>query len=303
VTAENAKRYQARLLQVLDYIDTHLHDDLDLNRLSCVAAFSTYHFHRQFRQLFGVSVMKYVQLRRLKRAAYQLAFRPDRPVLEIALDSAYEGPEAFARAFKRHVGQSPTDFRHHPQWRSWFDAYQPVHDLRGQHMQPTIARDQVSIVQFAETKIAAMEHRGDPAHIGDTIRKFVRWRKQQRLSPKVSKTFNIFYVDSEDVPPEQFRVDVCVSITADSIDHSDAGVVAKVIPAGRCAKLRHVGSDETLEAAIHFLYAQWLPQSGEELRDFPLFLERLTFFPDVPEHEAVVDIYLPLSCQQRTPNA
>lgn len=39
---------------------------------------------------------------------------------------------------------------------------------------------------------------------------------------------------------------------------------------------------------------QWLPQSGEAPRDFPLFLERLTCFPDVPEHEAVVDIYLPL---------
>jgi AraC family transcriptional regulator len=294
VTAENAKSYQARLLQVLEYIDTHLHEDLDLDRLSSVAAFSTYHFHRQFRQLFGVSVMKYVQLLRLKRAAYQLAFRPDRPVLEIALDSSYEGPEAFARAFKRHVGQSPTDFRQDPRWHAWFDAYQPAHDIRRQHMQPTIDRDQVNIVDFPETRIAALEHRGDPAHIGDTIRTFVRWRKQQGLSPKVSKTFNIFYVDSEDVPPEQFRMDVCVSITTDTIDQNDIGVVAKAIPAGRCAKLRHVGSDENLDAAIHFLYAQWLPQSGEELRDFPLFLERVTLFPDVPEHEMVVEIYLPL---------
>jgi len=294
VTAENANRYQARLLQVLEYIDIHLHEDLDVDRLSGVAAFSTYHFHRQFRQLFGVSVMKYVQLRRLKCAAYQLAFRPDRPVLEIALDSSYEGPEAFARAFKRHVGQSPTDFRRDPQWHSWFDAYQPVHDIRRRHMQPTIDSDQVNIVHFPETRIAALEHRGDPARIGDTIRTFVRWRKQQGLSPKVSRTFNIFYVDSEDAPPEQFRMDVCVSIAGDTIDRGDAGVVTKAIPAGRCAKLRHVGSDETLEAAIHFLYAQWLPQSGEELRDFPLFLERLTFFPEVPEHEMVVEIYLPL---------
>jgi AraC family transcriptional regulator len=294
VTAENANRYQARLLAVLEYIDANLHEELDVDRLSSVAAFSTYHFHRQFRQLLGVSMMKYVQLRRLKRAAYQLAFRPDRAVLEIALDSSYEGPEAFARAFKRHVGQSPTDFRQDPQWHSWFDAYQPVCDIRSQHMQPTIGLDQVNIVHFPETKIAAIEHRGDPARIGDTIRSFVRWRKQQGLSPKVSMTFNIFYVDSEDAPPEQFRMDVCASMTTDTIDQNDTGVVAKVIPAGRCAKLRHVGSDETLDAAIRFLYAQWLPQSSEELRDFPLFLERLVFFPDVPEHEAVVEIYLPL---------
>lgn len=294
MTAENAKRYQARLLEVLQYIDTHLHEDLDIDRLSSVAAFSTFHFHRQFRKLFGVSVMKYVQLRRLKRAAYQLAFRPDRPVLDIALDSSYEGPEAFARAFKRHVGQSPTDFRQDPRWHSWFDAYQLVHDIRSQHMQPTIDRDQVEIVHFPETNIAALEHLGDPARIGDTIKTFVRWRKQRKLSPKVSRTFNIFYVDAEDVPPEQFRMDVCASMTTDTIDQNDAGVVAKAIPAGRCAKLRHVGSDESLDAAINFLYAQWLPQSGEELRDFPLFLERVTFFPDVPEHEAVVEIYLPL---------
>lgn len=42
------------------------------------------------------------------------------------------------------------------------------------------------------------------------------------------------------------------------------------------------------------LYASWLPGSGEELRDFPLFMQRLTFFPDVPDNEAITDIYLPL---------
>jgi AraC family transcriptional regulator len=294
VTTENANRYQARLLEVLEYIDSHLLEELDVDRLSRVAAFSPFHFHRQFRQLFGISVMRYVQLRRLKRAAYQLAFRPDRPVLEIALDSSYEGPEAFSRAFKRHVGQSPTDFRQQPQWRALFDAYQSVHEIRSQHMQTTISRDQVNIVYFPVTRIAALEHRGDPANIGETISKFVCWRKQQGLSPRASKTFNIFYVDSEDATPDQLTVDICVSVPTDTIDKNDAGVVAKVIPAGRCAKLRQVGSDEALDAAIRFLYAEWLPKSGEETRDFPLFLERMGFFLDAPEHEAMATIYLPL---------
>jgi AraC family transcriptional regulator len=64
--------------------------------------------------------------------------------------------------------------------------------------------------------------------------------------------------------------------------------------AGRCAKLRHVGSDDTLAATFKYLYATWLPASGEEPRDFPLFLQRVTFFPDVAEHEAVTDVFLPL---------
>ena len=37
-----------------------------------------------------------------------------------------------------------------------------------------------------------------------------------------------------------------------------------------------------------------LVASGEELRDFPLFMQRLKFFPDVSDSEAETDIYLPL---------
>jgi AraC family transcriptional regulator len=45
---------------------------------------------------------------------------------------------------------------------------------------------------------------------------------------------------------------------------------------------------------VIYLYAEWLPNSGEELRDYPLYFQRIRFFPDVPEHEAVTDIFLPL---------
>jgi len=37
-----------------------------------------------------------------------------------------------------------------------------------------------------------------------------------------------------------------------------------------------------------------LPGSGAELRDFPLYVQRVKFFPEVPEHEAVTDAFLPL---------
>ena len=73
------------------------------------------------------------------------------------------------------------------------------------------------------------------------------------------------------------------------------GVVARNIPGGRCATLRHLGSDDTLQDTVSFLYSQWLPQSGEELRDFPLFFQRVNLFPAVPEHEAITDVFLPLA--------
>ena len=99
-----AQIYARRLQRVLRHIDEHLDDELSVEVLSGVAAFSKYHFHRQFAEVYGIGVARYVQLLRLKRAAYRLAFRRKEAVLQIALDSGYEGPEAFARAFKRMSG-------------------------------------------------------------------------------------------------------------------------------------------------------------------------------------------------------
>ena len=68
------QNYQARMRRVLDHIDRHLDADLDLDSLSAVAAFSKFHFHRQFTATFGLSVHRYVQLARMKRASHQLAY-------------------------------------------------------------------------------------------------------------------------------------------------------------------------------------------------------------------------------------
>jgi AraC-like DNA-binding protein len=49
------QNYRARMQRVLDYIDRHLDGDLDLETVSRVAAFSKFHFHRQFTATFGLT--------------------------------------------------------------------------------------------------------------------------------------------------------------------------------------------------------------------------------------------------------
>lgn len=78
------------------------------------------------------------------------------------------------------------------------------------------------------------------------------------------------------------------------IPANSTGIVMKTIPGGRCAVLRHVGSDDGLTAAAQYLYGVWLPASGEEIRYFPLYGQRVSFFPDMPENEAIIDLFLPL---------
>jgi AraC family transcriptional regulator len=114
------------------------------------------------------------------------------------------------------------------------------------------------------------------------------------MPPSVSATFNIIYDDPAAVSPEDYRLDLCAATDRD-VDGNHYGVVGKTIPAGRCAVLRHIGKDDTLGESISYLCSEWFPSSGEHQRDFPVFLQLVSFFPEVPEQQAVTDIFLPLS--------
>ena len=292
MTTAAVEAYRARMRRVLDHIDGHLDEELGLAVLARVAAFSKYHFHRQFAATFGITVHRYVQLARMKRASYRLAFRDDASITAIALDAGYEAADAFTRAFRGRVGQLPSAFRDSPDWERWTDAFAPLSHARSR-MMTSFSTDAVAIRDVPETPVAVMRHRGDPARIGETIQRFIAWRRAAGLPPKTSATFNVFHGDPGSTPPAEYRMDLCAA-TAQLIEENDFGVEAGSIPGGRCAVLRVVGSSDDLEPAACFLYRDWLPASGEEPRDFPLYCRRVTFFPDVPEHEAVTELYLPL---------
>lgn len=285
--------YHARMQRVLDHIDRHLGDDLDLDAVSGIAAFSKYHFHRQFTATFGLSVHRYIQLARMKRASHRLAYRDAQSVTDIAMDAGYDAPDAFARAFRQRFGQSPSSFRKAPDWERWLAAFGPLNNARSKLMQTIYTSDDVTIRNVTPTPVAIMEHRGDPATIGATIQRFIAWRKATGLSPKTSPTFNVFHSDPRTTPPAEYRMDLCVG-TDRPIEAHGERIEAGTIPGGRCAVLRVVGNTDNLEPAGLYLYRDWLPASGEEARDFPLYCQRVTFFPEVPEHEAIAELFLPV---------
>ena len=290
MNAARQKDYARRMLRVLAYVDAHLDAPLDIARLSAVAAFSPFHFQRQFLAYFGIKVGTYVRAVRLKRAGMRLAFRLDETVTSIALDAGYEGNEAFARALRRWIAQSPTGLRTAPDWDAWHQAIAPLAQIRRMHMPQTFSFDDVRIVDFPATPVVLLPHRGNPSRLGDSIRRLIDWRVANRLSPSRNATFNIFYDDPEDAHPDAYCLDLAVATDCAPGD----GMLRGEIAAGRCAVLRQFGSPDDLRAAFTFLYGDWWPQSGEEARDAPPFAKRVSFFPEVPEHEAVTELYLPL---------
>lgn len=288
------RNYQDRMQRVLDHIDRHLDGDLDLDTVSQVAAFSKFHFQRQFTATFGLSLHRYVQLARLKRASHQLASKGAPSVTEIAMEAGYDAPDAFARAFRQRFGQSPSSFRKSPDWAPWLAAFGPLDNARSKLMPTTYTNADVTIRDVPPTPVAMLEHRGDRAMLGTTIERFIAWRKAAGLSPETNPTFNIFRSERTPANPADYSMDLCVG-TDRPIAPDDDVMKAGEIPGGRCAVLRVTGDTHNLEPAALYLYREWLPASGEEVRDFPIYCRRwLSRSADAEVHEVGVDLHLPL---------
>ncbi|WP_340678784.1 GyrI-like domain-containing protein [Paraglaciecola sp.] len=293
--------YKEKINSVLEYIDNQLEAGLAVTELSVLACLSKFHFHRIFVAHVGMSAGKYIRLMRFKKVSYQLVFRPRLSITDIAFSAGFESTASLSREFKSSFGSSPTQFRKSPDWSKWqelFDLqYAPVvKSLNLQQinlMRHKFNNADVKIVHFKAVRVAVKEHRGDPATVMQSVATFIKWRMREGLSPKVSATYNILYDDPDCVEPADFCMDICVQTDKAVAENAD-GIVVKHIPCGKCAVFRHLGCDQLLGQSFESLYSQWLPQSGEILRDYPCFLHRVNFYPDVPENQSIIDIYLPL---------
>lgn len=283
--SDNSTHYARRINRVIDYINTHLDDELSVDRLSQVANFSRFHFHRQFTAYTGITVARLVLLMRLKRASFQLVFNPLASITDIAFDAGFASAESFSRAFKNELGQTPSAFRRDPQWLQW--QVKAIVNLPVEHTDM-----QVDLIEFPQTLIAALEHHG-PEHLSyNTTRKFIEWRQANRIGPGQGNTYGIHYSDPARTLPEDYRLDIGVSVE-EPVAPNPQGVVNKTIPGGRCARARHLGSRHNISTA-DWLYREWLPVSGEQLRDFPIFFHYVNVGPDVKEQDMITDVYLPL---------
>ena len=103
--------YLSRINRVLDHIESHLNEPLNLPDLAEVALFSPYHFHRIFSAFMGETLYSYIRRKRLEKAAALLIDKPDAAITDIALACGFSSSSAFSRAFGEHFHMSASEFR------------------------------------------------------------------------------------------------------------------------------------------------------------------------------------------------
>lgn len=101
---------QFRMRRVIEYINDNLDSDISLSELSDIACLSRHHFARAFRSAVGVPPHRFISSLRLQRAQDLLA-HTRASLAEIAFACRFSSQSTFTRAFRRHAGVSPGDYR------------------------------------------------------------------------------------------------------------------------------------------------------------------------------------------------
>jgi AraC family transcriptional regulator len=284
VTEREATRwsdYQARLDRVIDYIHDHLDDDLDLNRLAEVACLSPYHWHRIYHGMLGETVAATARRLRLHRAAGEL-IRTSARLQDIAVACGLNSVQSFSRVFRSAFGISPGEYR-----------------SRGSHITLTSQRKdsfthmyEVTIKEIPAMKALTVSHTGPYMQISRAFDHLGGWLGAHGMMMPGMRMIAIYYDDPALVPEDKLRSAAGVVLPEGKTIESPFD--STEIRGGTYAVLRHKGPYAELSGAYHWLYGQWLPQSGKEAADTPAFEEYLNTPRDTAPPDLITDICLPL---------
>ena len=94
----------------INYIEDHITEELDYERIAKESFSSSFHFQRVFSILCGYTLGEYIRNRRLTLAGAELAKTREK-VIDMAYKYGYDNPESFAKAFQKFHGITPSQAR------------------------------------------------------------------------------------------------------------------------------------------------------------------------------------------------
>ena len=104
------EEYIEKFIEICNYISAHCSDELNLEAVASMSGFSKFYFSRLFKQFTNVSFYKYVNQKRIEKAAKMLT-KPNISITNVALSCGFESLSSFIHMFKIVKGCTPTEFR------------------------------------------------------------------------------------------------------------------------------------------------------------------------------------------------
>lgn len=272
-------RWHARMARAAELLTRRLDDPPSLDELAAAAHVSPFHFHRIWRGLTGETVGH--TLARLRVEAAKLRLADGDRVTDVALTVGFATPQSFARAFRSQTGLTPTAYA----------AGGTPADIA-----PPAAAEVRLVVRDGVQVVALRQQGGAYIGLNHLFQAVWDWAEASGQADRLEGLYGVPFDDPGSVPEAQLRYAACMALGNAS---PPAPFERMDLPAGPHAVLRHLGSYDGLEAGAQYLVADWLPRSGHEAADLPLYYHFLNDPEMTPEAELVTDVLLALQPSPR----
>ncbi len=277
------EEYQKQVNIIVEYINDHLGEELDLNILADKANFSPFHFHRIMKAFLGESLGAYIMRLRVETAARLLRYT-ELPIQDIAYRLGYDVPSSLSKAFKSFYGISPKEFRNNKTYTI---------------MKPSLLNEDLKLkapkIQDLESKKAIyIQLIGEYSNLDfeGTWTKLWQYVKESKLFSAGIEHLCIYHDDPKVTASDKLRTDICLTIYKPVQAKGEIGL--KEVKGGKYAAFLYQGSYEHLGSVYDTIYGKWLPQSGYKLRDVPAFEKYVNNPSDTPEEKLKTEIYVPI---------
>ncbi|WP_321426605.1 AraC family transcriptional regulator [uncultured Bacteroides sp.] len=283
IKSSTREEYLKRVNIVVDYINNHLDEELDLQKLAEMSNLSTYHFHRIMKAFLGEPLGAYIIRVRLETTVRLLRYT-DLPVEQIAYSVGYEMPSSLSKSFKQFYDITPQEYRNNKN----FVIMKPV------QLNPDLKLKSPKVIELETKKAIYIRLNGAYSELDfcGTWTRLWAYVKEEKLFSAGIEHISIYHDDPKVTTSEKLRTDVCLVLPKPVEPKGEIGV--KEIAGGKYAVFSYQGPYTNLGIVYDTIFAQWLPGSGYELRNAPLFEKYVNDPSRTEEAKLKTEIYIPL---------
>jgi AraC family transcriptional regulator len=283
------------LNRLVDLLEEHLTEELDVPGLARSLGTTEYHLRRMFSSLAGMPLSEYVRRRRMTVAAADVVRGAD-DLLGIAVRHGYGSAEAFGRAFRAVHGAGPGDVRRdggplRTQPRLRFRL-----TVEGSTPMDTRIADRPAFRLVGHATRVPLIHRGVNPHIQQHITALPPEEHQRLKDLGDTQPAGLLQV-CDDLDPDGTEGSELtylhgVAVSGDSPD----GLDTIEAPAGTWAVFRTAGPHpQTLQDAWAATATEWFPSNPWRLRPGPSIVAVLDRAADFST--ATCELWLPVERQ------
>ena len=292
MSAQNNLQLKQQLQTLIDYIETHLEEELTLDDLASVVGYSPYHLHHIFTAFTNQSLGGYIRKRRLSRAVRWIQ-GTDMRITDIAIRCGYQTSAAFSKGFRQEFGISPSELRKNK-------PFLLLHDQLSLKMD--IARSikmEFRVIAKSEQRVLTVERKGQIDHnfmkTADKaffiLDNYIRYNK---LRSFVGYCLGITPDDTLCETPQNNRYIAGYFITRELNFPEHKEVKQIVLPAGKFAVFEHHGEYDTLWKTWKAIYHDWLPNCEYTPRDALPYEVYVRNRFEYRKEDILTEIYIPI---------